>query len=253
MNVIIVEDEPLMAEHLARLLREVAPEIQLLTTLESVAAGVAHFATQPEPPDLFFSDISLSDGLSFELFRRIGNQRPVIFCTAHDEYALDAFATHGIDYLLKPFTGADVRRSLDKYHQLTATARPVINFGQIQQYFTQRQRTAGTSFLAHRGERIIPVTAESVALFYLRDEMTNLHDFRGERYLIDGTLESVEQRLGPEFFRLNRQCIIQRRAVDYVERHFARKLLVKTVVPIKEQLLVSKSNAGRFLAWLEGG
>ena len=253
MTTILIEDEPLMARHLAKLIEAADPTLEILTTLDSIEAGVQYFERGGARPDLFFSDISLADGLSFELLRRIQNTRPVIFCTAHDEYALDAFRTYGIDYLLKPFEATDVAQALEKYRRLTGQDQPPVDFGAVQQFFAKRlheQRGMEVTFLVHRGERIIPISAANAALFVVRDGITYLHSFRNEQFALDGTLEAAEQRLGSDFFRLNRQTLVHRKAVAYVERYFARKLLVKTTVPVAEQLIVSKANAGRFLTWL---
>lgn len=251
MTTIIIEDEPLAAQHLERLLGEGAPELTVLATLPSVSAGIDYFARGAARPDLFFSDISLSDGLSFELFRRIDNARPIIFCTAYDSYALEAFTTYGIDYLLKPFDAADVQRALLKYRQLQTA--PPVDFEKIQQLFTARVReeqSGGATFLIKRGERILPIPIERVALFYVRHGITYLYTFRGEQYALEGTLDAAEQRVTGDYFRLNRQCLIHRRAVEYVERYFARKLIVRPTVSVAEQLLVSKAKASQFLRWL---
>src|SRR5215471_15935052 len=117
MKVVIIEDEQHTARDLAVCIKKAEPEADIMATLSSIKEARAFFG-EGHDPDLIFSDIQLGDGLSFKLFDTIETSAPVIFCTAYDEYALQAFRAAGIDYILKPFTAKTIAASLEKYRDL---------------------------------------------------------------------------------------------------------------------------------------
>ncbi len=253
MKVIIIEDEPLMAEALEEEIRRIDPSIQLIARLNSVEATIDHLSRHGFP-DLFFSDIELTDGLSFEIFRRVRNHRPIVFCTAYDHYALEAFSVHGIDYILKPFSSDAIRRTIQKYRTFfpdNNTQHP--DWAALMQHLSQQQSASQKAILWHRGEYIIPMNIDDIALAQLSNGQVYVYTFSGDRRPVQYNLETLAGLLGPDFYRINRQFIINRRSVKSVAHYFARKLLIHSSIEFKEPLVVSKAGASAFLQWLETG
>lgn len=254
MTILLLEDEQKTALDLQATIRELLPDARFLPVLDTVDAAVRFFQTQAVP-DLAFFDIQLADGLSFDVFREAEVSCPVVFCTAFDEYALQAFQTNGVDYILKPFDREAVRRALDKVQRLE-------NF--FQQRPPDPARLGGlldtmrppvgpkNTFLVSQRDRLIPIGVADVAFFHIEHEVTFLYTFDGRRFVVNHTLEELEGMLDPQqFYRANRQYLLQARAIVEVQQYFARKLLVKLSVPVKEQVVVSKAKATEFLRWME--
>ena len=251
MNVIIIEDEQLMADALQEELEGLDPDIQVMAKLGSIRAAVDYFKSQPQP-DLFFSDIQLPDGLSFEIFQQIDSSAPVIFCTAYDEYALEAFRQNGIDYLLKPIDQQMLVKTLKKYQQLRGTSSiPTFDSEQLLTYFGLHQTQRNASLLVHKGDKIIPIKKNHLALLHKKDGITYAHTFDRKKYVLDQNLDTLEETLGNDFFRANRQFIVHREAIKEVERYFSRKLIIQLQFDFAEKIIVSKARASVFLAWLQ--
>ncbi len=252
MKIVIIEDEQLMAEALREELENLDPSIEVQASLATIKAATSYFAEHPLP-DLFFSDIQLPDGLSFEIFRELKGAVPVIFCTAFDEYALEAFRQNGIDYLLKPIDQEMLAATLKKYQQLTQQNAPAAAFDpeQLLTYFGLHDKQRNATILVHRGERIIPVKKNHLAVLHKKDGITYGYTFDRKKYVLEQNLEQLEQTLGGDFFRANRQFIVHREVIREVQRYFARKLIVQLNIDFPEQVIVSKARAALFLAWLQ--
>jgi two-component system response regulator LytT len=250
MNIIIIEDERLTAEDLADMISQLAPESNLLTTLSSVQEAIEYFSGS-QLPDLIFSDIQLGDGLSFEIFNRIEIKVPVIFCTAYDEYAINAFKTNGIDYILKPFKEQEIIQALEKYRMLRGTPSDQ-SINSLLQLIQQKNPTRATSVLVHHREKIIPVKMDEIAVFYIKHELTHLYTFDRKTYTVSKTLDEIQQLTGTDFYRANRQFIINRNAVQSAEQYFGRKVSIGLNLPFESVITVSKEKIPSFLEWLEG-
>lgn len=250
MNILIIEDEKRTANDLKRTIFAVLPEAEVLGIVGSVGDGI-DFLNSHQEIDLIFSDIQLSDGLSFDIFQAIQNEIPVIFCTAFDQFALQAFQTYGIDYILKPFDESSVRKAIDKYKNLRGTPGPsdfqAVTEAIKQQLFPSKKTT---SILIHQGDKLIPLSVEDVAIFFIKDEMLSAFTFSGKRYFVDKKLDSLEAELSPTFFRANRQQLIHRRAIKDVSQYFHRKLMVNLSIPFKEEVVVGKLKVTAFKEWL---
>ena len=247
MKALIIEDETAAAVNLQAILREVAPGIEILATLESVVEGIDWLRSNPQP-DLLFADIHLSDGASFRIFRDVEVTAPVIFTTAYDQYALEAFKVNSIDYLLKPINREAVRRALEKLHRLTRNER--IDYGSR----VRTMASAGTqtdTFLVHVRDKIIPLRREQIAYCYTANEKVTAYDYEGNAYPMDKTLETL-QTLLPEgdFFRANRQFIIARRAVKEIAVWFGSRLTLHLTLETPERIVISKARVPEFKAWL---
>ncbi|MEG1622249.1 MAG: LytTR family DNA-binding domain-containing protein [Alistipes sp.] len=252
MKVVIIEDETAAVVNLKAILREVAPTIEVLATLEGVQESVAWLTTHGEP-DLFFMDIHLADGDSFRIFERIQLSAPVIFTTAYDQYALDAFKVSSIDYLLKPINAADVKRALDKLSRLTAPERN--GYGErVRSMAAASHRhvlTQQQAFLVRMRDKIIPLQREDIAFCYTLNEKVTAVDFSGQSYQLDKTLEILQATLPAEaFFRANRQFIVARKAVKEIVVWFGSRLSLRLTVDTPERIVISKTRVPEFKQWL---
>lgn len=247
MTVIIIEDERLIAAAIEKEIRKADATIDIPVRLGSISAALDYFS-ENSLPDLFFSDIQLSDGLSFEIFRTLKSTVPVIFCTAFSEYALEAFKQNGIDYILKPVDPVQLRDTLTKYRNLVRPA--VFSSEALLQHFGQLGAPVSKQLLINRGDKIIPIKKANIGLFALTNGVVYCHTFNGQRYATDQTLEEIERELDNTFYRANRQTIIHREAIEEVNRYFARKLLINPKIKGAEEIIISKAKSQDFLFWL---
>lgn len=240
MRVLILEDEPLAAQDLEALLHTLPYDITVEAVLPSVQQAVDWLRQHPAP-DLIFSDIHLQDGKSFAVFRQVTVQAPVIFCTAYDQYALEAFQTQGLDYLLKPVAQKDLERCFQKLAQLQQAALL---------YEGHRQKTIyKETLLAYLRQEIIPVPVADIKYIEYKRGNTWLMTAKA-KYEFRATLESLQEELNPiDFFRANRQFLIHRQAVEKAEQANGRKLTVH-LRELPAKISVSKEKAGVFLKWL---
>lgn len=251
MKIVIIEDEQLTASDLAATIRQAEKDSEIVAILASVKEAVKYFKNNPVI-DLIFSDIQLGDGLSFEVFSQLSITTPVIFCTAFDEYAINAFKANGIDYILKPFSTQSIETALNKYHQFERS----FSVG-IRQYENLiRSLAAGAvhppaNLLINHKDKILPIKVEDIALFWVENEVTRLQTFDGKIYVAGKNLEDLELTIGQNFFRVNRQFLVNRKAVVDASRYFSRKLSVNLTIPFSETLTVSKEKTPEFLQWLE--
>ena len=246
MKALIIEDETAAAINLRSILKEVAPTVEVTAVLESVVESIDWLRSNPQP-DLLFADIHLSDGDSFRIFSEVPVSAPVIFTTAYDQYALEAFKVNSIDYLLKPINSDDLRRALEKLRRLTHTERG--DYGSRVRTLAAGAQT--DTFLVHVRDRIIPLRREQIAFCYTFNEKVTAYDYAGAAYPLDKTLEAL-QTLLPEadFFRANRQFIIARRAVKEIAVWFGSRLTLHLTVETPERIVISKARVPEFKSWL---
>ncbi len=247
MKVVILEDEAPATRRLSKLIHNYDPNIEIEATFESVNEGVSWFRENPEP-DLIFSDIQLSDHLSFELFKRVSVSAPIIFTTAYDEYALRAFKLHSLDYLLKPIRFEQLRDSMNKYHHFRKTfSQP--DFEQIMQEITQKSKKQ--RFLVQKGENLHTIPVEDVAYLYAEHAAVMLVSHNDGQHFVNYSLDELEHLLdSTRFFRINRQFLISFEAIHHLTQHFNRKLLLNLQPRIDKQVLISKERSAKFKEWL---
>jgi two-component system, LytTR family, response regulator LytT len=255
MHILIIEDEPITARELKFILRKIEPTAVILDTLDSVDASIDFLkVTQP---DLIFSDIHLADGVCFDIFNKVDVKCPIVFCTAFDEYAIEAFKTNGIAYILKPFDEETVTAALNKVKKLFPISdTPPSVYSPLDlaalSKLINNQKEYKSSFLVSRGGKLIPVDISNVAFFYIKKEITMLYTVNGEIYMTDYSLDKLETEVDPDdFYRANRQFLISRHTIKEVEKYFARKLVVKTQAVVPEPIIVSKAKATEFTNWLD--
>lgn len=252
MKIAIIEDEKLTAKDLARTIEQVNAEAEIVAMLHSVEDAILFFETGNRV-DLIFSDIQLGDGLSFEIFEKTGIKAPIIYCTAFNQYALEAFKTLGIDYLVKPFSKPAVERALEKYQtmkRLLFTPREDNHQALLSLLKDQLTPTKKTSVIIQQGDKIIPLSIEKIALFFIENEAVYAYTFNGEKKPLSQKLNDLEQAYPQDFFRANRQFLVNRKAVRDASHFFNRKVMVHLTIPFKEQILVGKLKVTPFLDWL---
>ena len=252
MKALIIEDETAAAINLEALLRKVEPSLQIEAVLESVGESVEWLSSHPMP-DLIFMDIHLAGGESFRIFDRVEIDCPIIFTTAYDQYALEAFKVNSIDYLLKPITQNDLQRALDKLHRLSVTERRSIS-ERVTSLAAEASKASQNVFLIQVRDRIRPLKFDEAAYFYTSDERVTVHTFSGEVLAMDKTLETLSATL-PEndFFRANRQFIVSRGAIRDISVWFGSRLALNLILDTPERIIISKARVPRFKQWLVGG
>ena len=251
MKYLIIEDEQLAALEMTRLLKEIEPTAEIMEMLPSVKRSVEWLNKNPQP-DLIFMDIHLQDGICFEIFDRTEVKAPVIFTTAYDQYALQAFRSNGVAYLLKPIDENDVRTALERLgnfaaeHQRESVSRIVsemLSHNNKPQYSTRLTVKAGESY--------ITIQMENIAFFYSEDHYTYVCTKQNKRYIVDGSLDEWEKRLDPtQFFHATRNCIVSIDGVDRVNKFFNGRLKLHTRPEYEGEFYISRLKVREFLAWL---
>ncbi|MEJ2584763.1 MAG: LytTR family DNA-binding domain-containing protein [Robiginitalea sp.] len=251
MKVLIIEDEKPAARRLARLLEARGVEVPHL--LHSVAESIAWFSDHPHP-DLIFLDIQLSDGLSFEIFDAVSVRSPIIFTTAYDEYALQAFKLNSIDYLLKPIDEEELDQALEQYRELSPPARPVqMAFEDIRKLLgNPLEREYKKRFTTRVGSHIKIIQADEVECFYSQNKGTYAATIEGRSYLLDTTLDKLEQELSPEmFFRVSRKFYVHIDHIADIIAYTNSRLKIKMKRFREAEIIVSRERVRDFKFWLE--
>lgn len=247
MRVLIVEDETAAYENLVDILKEVSYDIEISGNTESVTQTI-HWLQSNPAPDLIFMDIHLSDGSAFTIFDKIKLETPIIFTTAYDRYAIDAFKVNSVDYLLKPVKVEDVKHALDKYSKLT--------YQDVMHYLSQLSLLAPApkykdKLLIPYRDKLLPVSMKDVSCFYTADKSTCIYLKDGSTYPYSKTLEQIMATLNPgDFIRANKQFVIARDSVTDITIWFDSRLLVTLDVEVPERIYISKNKASEFKAWV---
>lgn len=251
MKILIIEDEEPAAKRLQKMLKEIEPGITVLGQIVSVSSAIKWFS-ENEKPELVFSDIQLSDGLSFELFKAVDVACPVIFTTAYDQYAIDAFKVNSIDYLLKPIKKEDLEKAVAKYKKLSVSAAPpAIDINKLLQTLNPAGAEYKKRFVVRYGEHIKTIDIEEVVYFYTEDKVTFLCTKDGRRYVIDFNLDTLDASLDPKsFFRINRQYIIGIHSIAEMFAYTKSRVLIKLNPPAKHETIVSTERSADFKHWL---
>ncbi|MGB8489417.1 MAG: LytTR family DNA-binding domain-containing protein [Bacteroidales bacterium] len=248
MRTLIIEDEELAARNLISILNDIG-NFEILDIIDSIHDSIKWFKNN-KLPDLLFMDVHLADGSSFEIFNHVQVNCPVIFTTAYDEYALNAFKVNSIDYLLKPIDVKDVQKALDKLRHLTdknITANEIKNL--LSAYVSERNFK--THFLVkHKGDKLLPLQASDIAYSYIDAGIVKSVTFENKTYVMDYKLDELINLLeSKNFFRVNRQYIISRKAIKDIDLWFNSRLSVNLTIPTPEKLLISKARIQEFRNW----
>ena len=246
-KILIIEDEEPAAKRLFKLIKETEPEAQLLDSLVSVSAAVNWFRNNP-CPDLIFSDIQLSDGISFQIFKETQINCPVIFITAYDQYAIDAFKVNSIDYLLKPVKKDELQSAISKFKKIKTAS---LDIDKILMAYNVPSASYKQRFVVKYGEHLKTVLTQDIAYFYTEDKVNFLTTTEGRRYAIDFNLDTLETMLDPKiFFRINRQFIISINSITEMFSYTKSRVLIKLQPPSKHVTIVSTERSAQFKGWL---
>ncbi|PVD53543.1 DNA-binding response regulator [Terrimonas sp.] len=252
MQVLIIEDEQLGAEKLARLLTSIDSSIEIAGNTRSVKSSV-EWLLQHKHPDIILMDIELTDGQSFEIFTHVTIKSMVIFTTSYDEYALQAFKVNSVDYLLKPIKKEELKNALDKYQQWQDRfSSSLLNVEQLIQKLKQQQPKAWRSrFLVKQGQKLLSVETRDIAYFYADGRLSYFITWNKQKHIVDYTLEELEPMLDPQqFCRVNRGFILHIKAIAQIHNYFNGKLKLELQPPIDKEVLVSRERAMEFKEWM---
>lgn len=252
METVIIEDEEFAAEALEAQILMLRPKARILKVLPSVEEAVEWLGSNAVP-DLIFCDIHLSDGNSFEIFRHVNPNCPIIFTTAYDQYAVEAFRLNSIDYLLKPLRRGDLERALLKYEKLH-TAHRGEEIQRLQEFLHQQisEKSKKSRFMVKSGQKIKVVPISEIAYFWAEDGVVMLVNHQGNRYVVNYTLDQLEDQLDTQiFFRANRQLLVNIEAVAEVHPYFKGRLQLRLNPPVGEEPVVSSNKSAAFKAWLD--
>lgn len=254
MRVLIFEDERLIAEDLSTTLLAIDSSMYIVKVIATVAEGI-EYLRENKDIDIIFSDIQLADGLSFEIFDALDISIPIIFCTAFNEYALKAFDTSGIDYVLKPISNASIQKAVDKYNKIKESfhTRQDDMSDLVSLLKNQMKPSPSISnILIYQGEKIIPIAIEKIAVFYIENETVYAYTFDNKKHAVNKKMDLLEVSLYPTFYRANRQVLLCRKAIKDVAQYFNRKLLINLTVGFQQEVTVGKVKVTDFLGWLGG-
>lgn len=254
MKILIVEDEPLAAERLQKLLQEIDRHVEVVAIADSIKSTVA-WLNQNDPPDIILMDIELADGQSFEIFGQVTIKSSVIFTTSYDEYALRAFKVNSIDYLLKPVKKEDIKKSLEKYEALRkqfARPTPSVDIGSLLAELKQlHNKTTRNRFLVKMGQRLVSIETSEIAYFYADGRLSYFKTWNNQKYVVDYTIDQLEQMLdSDDYYRVNRAFIVRVKAVAQIHMYFNGKLKLELNPSTEKEVLVSKERAKEFKEWM---
>ncbi len=248
MNVLIIEDEVTASRGLIKMLNDVYPAVNVLAQLASIRESVQWLKSNEEP-DLIFLDIQLKDGLSFEIFDQVSCFAPVIFCTAFDQYAINAFKLNSIDYLLKPYKKDELKQALGKFEKLR-DERGTIDYKALSIAIRKGEPVYKERFLVRAGKKFYQVFSERIAYIHTQDKVNFITTRENKQYIIDEYLDELEKVLNPtSFFRVNRQFIVSIDAIASLENDYGKYYV--HLLPAKDTAVaVSRSRVQEFKKWL---
>lgn len=249
-NYLIVEDERFAYEEIKRMVEKLRPDYRLVNWTETVEQTVLFL--KDNAVDLILLDIRLADGNCFEIFEQLDVATPVIFTTAYDEHAIRAFKVNSVDYLLKPIEEADLQAALQKFEQYYRTTRPLsIEYEKLKEAISDNYRK--NRFLIQKGDSYHYVETADIAFFYSEDKVVFLHTFSDKRYIVDYTLEQIEQALDEKtFFRVARNGITHIKAIRKISRYFNGRLKLTLQPACPHEITVSRARVTDFLKWVDG-
>jgi DNA-binding LytR/AlgR family response regulator len=254
MNILIIEDEETASSRLKRMLGEIDSSINVVAITESIEASVK-WLTSNSSPDLILADIHLADGYSFEVFRQANVMVPVIFITAYDQYAINAFRFNSIDYLLKPVKKPELQQAIDKYKQLhrQSAATPAIDYEQLLAAITPGKKTYQKRIIIRYGQTIKTVEIADAAYFYTEEKVNYVCTTDNKRLPVDHNLDELEDILDPAvFFRINRQFIININAIESMHSYSKSRVKINLKPAHEGETITSAERSAAFKEWLLG-
>lgn len=254
MNILIIEDEPHAQRELIRLIGNSGVEYTILENIDSIEEAVSWLKNNPEP-DLLFLDIQLSDGLSFEIFNQVNVSCPVIFTTAYDEYAIQAFKLNSIDYLLKPIRQEHLNESLQKLDRIKERyvgKNISLDLQKFEQLFKSKLKEYKSRIIAKVGDQIKHLTLNEVAYFYAEDNEVFLVSHDDHRMIVEYSLEQLEKTIDPQkFCRINRSYLVSIEAIGKINKYFNSRLKLELIPKTEKDVLISRVKVTAFLEWMD--
>lgn len=253
MKILIVEDEPIAAAQLAANVASLRPGAQVLAVCDTIKSTVTWLKNNPAP-DLAFFDIQLGDGLSFDIFEQTGYNQPVIFTTAFNQYAIQAFKVNSIDYLLKPIDKQELENALIKFESLNQSRNTAFSPKILEEIVSSlKRKTYKDRFLVKVGTHLRVVEVQDVLYFYSLQKGTYLKLNDGKDYVLDQSIEQLEMLVDPAvFFRINRKYLVSLKCIKDVITYSNSRLKLKVQQPVDDEFLVAREKVKEFKDWLEG-
>jgi len=246
---VVIEDEAVTARNLIHLLSEVDADIDVVKTLASVAEAVIWLAANTY--ELIFMDIRLADGLSFDIFKQVEVNRPVIFVTAYNDYAITAFKNNGIDYILKPFDKTEICNAVSKYKTWMFSPNKGQSYSDLVAALANATKSFKKSFLVHYRDKLLPIETDKISCFYTANEIVYANTTADQQYIIECTIEQLVQELDPDiFFRANRQFLINKKSIIEVNFYFNGRLSILIKPQPTDKILISKARVPEFKKWM---
>ncbi|MBS1489020.1 MAG: response regulator transcription factor [Bacteroidetes bacterium] len=250
MNVLIVEDEPLAAQRIEKLIRQILPEAKTHSSIDSVKLAVNWLRENPAP-DLILMDIQLADGISFQVFEQVEVKAAVIFITAYDAYALKAFKVNSIDYLLKPIDETELRQAIEKYKRLahnSVNPKLMESIEMAMQTLTQKYKER---FVIKVGEHLKTISTDEILFFFSQEKTTFAQTADGRKYVLDFSLDYLEKNLSLNiFFRVNRKYIIRISSIQDMISYTNSRLKLKIKTSVDSNIIVARERVELFKNWL---
>lgn len=250
MKTLIIEDEKAALRNLKAAMKEVDADFEIVGETDSVTGTLEWFASHPMP-ELVFMDIHLADGSAFGIFEQADITCPIIFTTAYDEYALQAFRVNSIAYLLKPISSSDLQKAIDKLKILGGTTtQPTVDFQAVMRALKKEENYKTHFLVPVKGDRFIPVSVEQISYFYIDGGAVKAVTQSAEMFDFQQTLDELAEQLNPrQFFRANRQYIIAHKAVTGVSLWFGGRMVLQLTPPTEEKVIISKARVSAFKDW----
>jgi two-component system response regulator LytT len=254
MKIAIIEDEEMAVQQLKSGLTETVAAADFVAVIDTVEEAGAWLRTGPVV-DVIFLDIPLADGSCFSIFQQCKMDIPVIFTTAYDQYAMQAFEVNSIDYLLKPIRNERLQQAMDKFRRLNNSNQVVITEQQLQHITREIIKAANykRNFLIPYKDRLIPVQADDFAWFEIKGGVVRGITFDKKHFLLEESLDELAEALSPEtFYRANRQFLVSRKAIQEIEYYYYGRFCLHLLPNPDEPVLISKARAGKFRDWMRG-
>lgn len=253
MKVLIIEDELPTQRYITGLIEQLRPQWHIVACIESVADAVSWLNQNPQP-DVILSDIQLADGICFDIFEQVKVTSFVVFTTAYDEYAIQAFKVNSLDYLLKPIDPDELEKAILKmeaFYEKTEQEKDARLLSKIYSSLNNGQAKYRQRLLINTSDGFIKINTKDIAWFYSSNKITSAYGFNKKQHVVDQTLEKLDSQLDPAtFYRVNRQFILHIDSIVKIETWFNGKLVVKTKPATDEKIIVSRDKARAFKEWI---
>ncbi|MFY0685704.1 MAG: response regulator transcription factor [Cyclobacteriaceae bacterium] len=251
MKLLVLEDETLASDRIIKLINEIDASLEVIATIKSIEEGKAWFENNKHP-DLVISDIRLLDGLSFELFKTLKLEVPVIFTTAYDQYAIKAFEVNSVDYLLKPIEKEKLANAIARHKERMESSKFPADFDSLYDLIQNQKKSFKSRFLIKIGHKIVAVPVEKISYFFSQNKLTYIVTKDGKKLPTDQTLETLDEQLDPgTFYRANRQFIVGYDSISELHPYFKGRIKVELQPPADQELVVSAEKTREFKSWLD--